>query len=126
MMLEQNNISLISTKGLCLAIIFCTLGFVNTFAQGDKDRNLPDVPKTVDNPVNFENPESVNLDSKVELNTKQNNTSKEIKSATSQNPVRKENPIYKQGSDKDVKKEGMSTLSFNLFLYIVDKFKEDN
>jgi len=37
----------------------------------------------------------------------------------------KENPIYKASGEKDVKKEEMSTLSFNLFLYIVDRFKED-
>ncbi|WP_200975007.1 hypothetical protein [Echinicola sp. 20G] len=38
---------------------------------------------------------------------------------------RKENPIYKASGEKDVKKDEMSTLSFNLFLYIVDRFKED-
>ena len=111
---------------MLLTIIFCAFAFVDTFAQSDKDRNLPDVPKAVDNPMNFESPESSNYDTKIDLNIKQNNINKETKSSTNQNPVRKENPIYKQGSDKDVKKEGMSTLSFNLFLYIVDKFKEDN
>lgn len=125
-MLEQNNISLTYTKGFFFAIIFCVFGFTDIFAQSDKDRNLPDVPKTVDNPMNFESPESSNYDTKLDLNSKQNNINKETKSSTNQNPVRKENPIYKQGSDKDIKKEGMSTLSFNLFLYIVDKFKEDN
>ncbi|AWW30524.1 hypothetical protein DN752_10520 [Echinicola strongylocentroti] len=39
---------------------------------------------------------------------------------------RKENPIYKAGGEKETKKDKeMSTLSFNLFLYIVDRFKED-
>ncbi|GAB3656048.1 hypothetical protein GCM10028791_27580 [Echinicola sediminis] len=37
----------------------------------------------------------------------------------------KENPVYKASGEKEEKKEEMSTLSFNLFLYIVDRFKED-
>src|SRR5690554_2337631 len=31
----------------------------------------------------------------------------------------------KKPGDTEVKKEGMSTLSFNLLLYVVDKFRED-
>lgn len=126
MMLEQNIISSISTKGLFLILVFCAFGNFDTFGQGDKDKYLPDVPKTTENPIHFESPESANYDHKIDVNNKYNSTSKETKASTNQNPIRKENPIYKQGSDKEVKKEGMSTLSFNLFLYIVDKFKEDN
>ncbi|WP_186757043.1 hypothetical protein [Echinicola salinicaeni] len=37
----------------------------------------------------------------------------------------KENPIYKSSSEKEVDEEEMSTLSFNLFIYIMDRFKED-
>lgn len=38
---------------------------------------------------------------------------------------RKQSPIYKAEGEKDCKPQEMSTLSFNLFLYIVDRFKED-
>ncbi|UCS94398.1 hypothetical protein KZP23_05060 [Echinicola marina] len=37
----------------------------------------------------------------------------------------KENPIYKASGEKEVDQEEMSTLSFNLFIYIMDRFKED-
>ncbi|AGA77758.1 hypothetical protein [Echinicola vietnamensis] len=47
------------------------------------------------------------------------------KPAKSSVKERKENPIYKSGGEQETKKEEMSTLSFNLFLYIVDRFKED-
>ncbi|GGF33843.1 hypothetical protein [Echinicola rosea] len=47
------------------------------------------------------------------------------KPAKSSVKERKDNPIYKAGGEQEAKKEEMSTLSFNLFLYIVDRFKED-
>lgn len=34
--------------------------------------------------------------------------------------------LQKQRGEKEGRKEGMSTLSFNLFLYVVDRFKENN
>lgn len=127
-MSEQNNITLFDRKNIILAILFCALGSLNAFAQGEKERNLPDTPnKTSDVAGTFESHETTATDSRYELNLKQNNqnTNREVKTAKN-TAVRKENPLYKQGSDKEVKKEEMSTLSFNLFLYIVDKFREDN
>lgn len=35
-----------------------------------------------------------------------------------------EEHLPKEGGERESNKEGMSTLSFNLFLYVVDKFKE--
>ncbi|GAB2617260.1 hypothetical protein [Belliella aquatica] len=127
-MSEQNNITLFDRKNIILAILFCALGSLNAFAQGEKERNFPDVPvKTSDVAGAFESHESTATDSKYDFNLKQNNqqVNRDIKPAQSTS-VRKENPLYKQGGDKEVKKEEMSTLSFNLFLYIVDKFREDN
>ncbi|AFL83508.1 hypothetical protein Belba_0861 [Belliella baltica DSM 15883] len=127
-MSEQNNITLFDRKNIILAILFCALGSLNSFAQGEKEKNLPDTPvKTSDVAGTFENQETTASESRYEFGLRQNyqNTTREVKPAQS-NTVKKENPIYKQGSDKEVKKEEMSTLSFNLFLYIVDKFREDN
>lgn len=127
-MSEQNINTLFDRKNLILAILFCALGSLNSFAQGEKERNLPDTPsKTSDVAGHFENHETTSTELRYEINSRQSNQNlnREIK-PTQNNPVRKENPLYKQGSDKEIKKEEMSTLSFNLFLYIVDKFREDN
>lgn len=127
-MSEQNNITLFNRKNIILAILFCVLGSLNAFAQGEKEKNLPDMPsKTNDMAGTFENHESTAIDSKYDFSLKQNNPHVNKDSKPVQNTViRKDNPLYRQGSDKEVKKEEMSTLSFNLFLYIVDKFREDN
>jgi hypothetical protein len=127
-MSEQNNITLFDRKNIILAFLFCALGSLNAFAQGEKERSFPDAPmKTSDVASTFENHESTSSDSKYDFSLKQNNQhlNKDVKSVQN-TAVRKENPLYKQGSDKEIKKEEMSTLSFNLFLYIVDKFREDN
>ncbi|WP_215226583.1 hypothetical protein [Echinicola shivajiensis] len=52
---------------------------------------------------------------KVSISNKAKSSVKEVK----------ENPIYKASGEKEVNKEEMSTLSFNLFIYIMDRFKED-
>lgn len=39
---------------------------------------------------------------------------------------KEEEQLYKYEGEKEVNKERLSTLSFNLFLYVADKFKEDN
>ena len=127
MMSEQNIISSISTKGFLFAIMFCVIGTINALAQGEKERPITDVQKNSDAINTFENPESNSVELKSDFYLRQStqNPSKDVKPSVS-TQVRKENPLYKQGGEKDNKKEGMSTLSFNLFLYVVDKFREDN
>ncbi|MGY6558893.1 MAG: hypothetical protein ACXIT9_06390 [Nitritalea sp.] len=43
----------------------------------------------------------------------------------SQQPAGREEQQFKNGGERDRGREGVSTLSFNLFLYVIDKFKED-
>ncbi|MCH7408007.1 hypothetical protein MM239_01255 [Belliella sp. DSM 111904] len=126
-MSAQNYISSTQAKGILFIILFCSFGTFDIFAQSDKERTMQDLPRNADVVYPHESPEYTSTESRNELNSKQNNQIllKESKSSGI-NLVKKENPIYKQGSDKELKKEGMSTLSFNLFLYIVDRFKEDN
>lgn len=104
---------------------FCFILGYSALAQTEKDRNIPDVPRTSDAAVVFEGPES----NMMELRESHRQSAPVIKDAArpnANNPlVRKENPMFRQAGEKDVKKESMSTLSFNLFLYIVDKFRED-
>lgn len=119
----------ISSRGL-KTLIFCMgfcifLGF-SSYAQGERDRNSPDLPKNSDSIGQFENTDLSSFENRSENTYRQSTPTKEVHSnSSSPQVVKKENPLFKQGGEKDVKKEGMSTLSFNLFLYIVDKFKED-
>lgn len=116
--------SLLSFKTLPLAIVcFLVFGTVS-YGQSDHDRNFPDVPRQSENNTIYESPESAN-DYRNDAYIKSNSTKESNATTQSSTTVRKENPIYKQGNDKEVRKESTSTLSFNLFLYVVDKFKED-
>ena len=113
-------------KILTLGVGFCLfLGFAS-FAQGERDRNSPDLPKNNDSIGQYDIPESPSYENRSDNTFRQNNLPpKDVNLNSSNTQIKKENPLFKQGGEKDVKKEGMSTLSFNLFLYIVDKFKED-
>lgn len=94
-------------------------------AQSDKDRNMPDVPKSAD-VVNFDNSEASFMETRDMVGIRPAPAPTKNNTFSIAPVAKKENPLYKQGSDKEqVKKESMSTLSFNLFLYIVDKFRED-
>ena len=97
---------------------------MNAFAQVEQDRNIPELPKNIDNTSSFESPESGTVDQRSD-NFYRTNPAKNKAQVVTASPQRKENPILKQGGEKENRKEGMSTLSFNLFLYVVDKFKED-
>ncbi|UJP65694.1 hypothetical protein [Mongoliitalea daihaiensis] len=123
----MNSLNKIELKYFFALSSFIFFGFLmsgNTLAQSDKDRNMPDVPKSAD-VVNFETVDASYVEGKDGIGSKP--APAKIPAATPSAPVvKKENPLFKQGSDKEqVKKESMSTLSFNLFLYIVDKFRED-
>ncbi len=117
----------ISSKGskkAPLLVLFCLFLSFATFAQNERDRNIPDLPKNNDSANQYESPESSISEQKSEnFNRQSISPIGESKVATT--PSKKDNAFYKAGGEKEIKKEGMSTLSFNLFLYIVDKFKED-
>lgn len=84
------------------------------------------MPRNIDAPNQFENSESSSLEHKAENFQKQSVApARNSQQSNNLNTLKKEPSIYKEGGEKETRKEGMSTLSFNLFLYIVDKFKED-
>ena len=113
-------------KILTLGVGFCLFLSFASFAQGERDRNSPDLPKNNDSIGQYDIPESPSYENRSDNTFRQNNLPpKDVNLNSSNTQIKKENPLFKQGGEKDVKKEGMSTLSFNLFLYIVDKFKED-
>lgn len=120
-----NKISFENKFKLFTALCICFLISFTSMAQSEREKQINDLPRNSDIYNNHENPES-NYDTRIEAYSKStNNTQTREENTNKSNLVKRENPIYKQGGEKDIKKENMSTLSFNLFLYIVDKFKED-
>jgi len=123
-MIKSTKISSKGIKSIPFLGLFCLFLNFASFAQSERDRNIPELPRNIDAPNQFENSESNSLEPKTE-NFQKQSVAREAQQSNNINPVKKEPSIYKQGGEKEMKKEGMSTLSFNLFLYIVDKFKED-
>lgn len=124
-MLQVSKISTLGMKKLQLTFFLGFLVSFVAFGQTDRERNFPDLPKNSESSTQLETPESSTVDSRQDNGQRTTlNPVKDSKSNTSSS-LKKENPLFKQGGEKDVKKEEISTLSFNLFLYIVDRFKED-
>jgi hypothetical protein len=124
-MLQVSKISSMGMKKLQLTFILGFFVSFVSFAQSDRERNLPELPKSSDPVSQFENPDAPDSYQRLENGQKNNPVQiKETKPAAAAG-LKKENTLYRQGGEKDGKKEEISTLSFNLFLYIVDRFKED-
>jgi len=118
----DNNSSFIP-KVFLFGLGLCLILSSYSFAQSEK--SAQDLPKNSDGIGQFESPEFSSFELRNEQLNRTNSNQNRENSLNTTNSMKKENPIYKQGGEKDGRKEGMSTLSFNLFLYIVDKFKED-
>lgn len=109
--LLTNIISNSFGKFIVLGFLFCCLGSFNAWAQEERTMNH------ADSPSEYEEMNEQVVSPVV--------APKEIKQALPTKHESKEN-LSKQRGEKDAKSEGISTLSFNLFLYVVDRFKEDN
>jgi len=120
-MSNPTNISFSVQKVAILAIMFSAFCTLNSFAQGeDRSRNIPE-SRVDDNFGAMESPEA----NVIEYNSKSSASTSANKDKATPTTVNRNKDVYKQAGEKDVRKENVSTLSFNLFLYIVDKFKED-
>ncbi|MBS9523548.1 hypothetical protein KIH41_12190 [Litoribacter ruber] len=118
-MVVQNNISVFWQKVFTLSAVFCTALAVTSMAQSHEgDRNMPE-PR-VEEHFGMESPEAIQEYNTPRVSERVNPVKEK------QSTPRASNNIYKQGGEKDVRKDNVSTLSFNLFLYIVDKFKEND
>ena len=112
-MLKQNNISIHRLKILLLGFFFYLGASAHAIAQ--EGREILESETGLGIYDDFEKRQHTDL-GVVENKKPEGNAS-----------VHEENKpasINKPG-DTEVKKEGMSTLSFNLLLYVVDKFRED-
>lgn len=112
-MLQQNKISFPFKKSLFIGFLFCSVVSFDIVGQEERENVVSESSQGYDD---LSGPESSDM---------QENTT-EIKMTERSLTEKKEEQLYEYEGEKEVKKEGMSTLSFNLFLYVVDKFKEDN
>ncbi|MFD2201642.1 hypothetical protein [Shivajiella indica] len=125
-MTSTDKISSKEYKILTLCTVFCIYLNIASFAQGERERNPQDFPKHSDAIGQYDSPDASSYENRTESLYRQNSSqNKDVVEKPVTSTTKKENPLFKQGGEKDAKKEGISTLSFNLFLYIVDKFKED-
>lgn len=99
-------------------LLFCLVGSFEVLAQEERGRMDSGFDHTMDHVT--ETGSSVPVASEAtSLQTRE-----PVESSAPQNEIKNEQ-LYRQGGEKEVRNEGLSTLSFNLFLYVADKFKEN-
>ncbi|MFL0682347.1 hypothetical protein CLV31_11190 [Algoriphagus aquaeductus] len=105
------------TSLLCVAIGGLTLFSADVLAQEENSPRVTDKPVIEDQP-------SVNEATSPFLNTAGKTTN--VKPTNGINTVKRDLPAGGMMQEKELRKnESPSTLSFNIFLYIVDRFKQD-
>lgn len=115
---KPNKISFPLKYFFALGFLFCLIGSFDVFAQEERGRSNSDSHQDMDQ-----------VDEGVDMHDDFTET-KSVKSpnqnvtTTPQNEIKNEQ-LYRQKGEKEMKNEGLSTLSFNLFLYVADKFKEN-
>jgi hypothetical protein len=99
-------------------VVFCFLAG-ESYAQGEQEK------VDLENVTQIEKPISEDQIQNLELLTPKVQPSKNLANPANKVAVKRDLPAG--GVDKEIKKEesSPSTLSFNIFLYIVDKFKAD-
>lgn len=104
---------------LSVAIVGLALITVDASAQSEQEKTEENSPRTNERVV-LEDPTSIQDNASPSLLPVRSNQN--LKAA----PVKKDLPAVGILPEKEVKKnESPSTLSFNIFLYVVDKFKAD-
>ncbi len=100
-------------------MIFLCFWAGESFGQGEQEKGELENVKHTEKPI-----------SENQIQNSDQNSSKILPSKVLTNPTNKiavKRDLPAGGIDKEIKKEEVSpsTLSFNIFLYIVDKFKAD-
>ncbi len=115
-MFSSNNLSKILKITAFCGMLFCCLLTNEATAQSDKDKSDLEQVKPLIN-FFFEG-EKQDLDGHSSENkSSKMNYQKDI--------VNRDNSGYRVEEQKADKEEGKSTLSFNIFLYALDRFKEN-
>lgn len=116
-MSKTNNFFLKSFGLFCLVSLGMVSFSQEALAQGEQEKVEENAPRILDRPVSVED-QTATQDLSTILGPEGTRVRPIVKAAT---PAKKDSP------EKDTKKtDSPSTLSFNLFLYVVDKFKENN
>lgn len=104
-----------------LALLGMCLFAGESLAQSEQEKVDLENVKPLDKPISDELNQNLDSGSPKVLNTKV------LSAPSTSNKVAVKRDLPAGGIDKDAKKEeaAPSTLSFNIFLYIVDKFKAD-
>ena len=115
--LTTNKISFRFDKFLILGFLFCSVIAFNAVGQEERTVHHGDASADFDEINGLSGTDFTPMGKEVT----------EMKENIVASP-KKENKdhLHKQRGEKEARKEGMSTLSFNLFLYVIDRFKEDN
>jgi hypothetical protein len=120
MLLFKMNVDQNPSKILTIAIFFGVLFFLvigtEGYAQSDIERTFKEEVNHVDN--SYADVEKQDVRGLV-------NGKKSSKSGTSLEPANRDSSGYRLEDQKESKEDGKSTLSFNIFLYVLDRFKEN-
>jgi hypothetical protein len=104
---------------LSVAVLGLALISIDASAQSEQEKTEENLPRPSERVVIEEQPL---VQDNAPTNFLPSRTNQNFKTAT----ARKELPVNGVAPEKDAKKnESPSTLSFNIFLYVVDKFKAD-
>lgn len=111
-MLRQNKILFPCNKFVIIGLLFCSVVSFDIMGQEEREKIVSESNQE------FGDLRGLESSDREENSTEINRPSTSI--------TEKKEQLYESEGEKEVNKEGISTLSFNLFLYVVDKFKEDN
>lgn len=114
-MRNPNNLSKIVTAAAFGGMLFCCLIIIDVNAQSDKDKSGLEQVK----PSNNSFTEGENQEMYIQPSEK-----KSLNVKTPTDKVIRDSSGYRVEEQNEVKDEGKSTLSFNIFLYVLDRFKE--
>lgn len=112
------------TKSMKLSIFFVVMGMmlfaIDASAQTENEKVVDTYPKSNDRVILEDNTLIHDQSANKSTASKPSNLAK-----TSVTPPSKTDPIVAENVSDAKKNDSPSTLSFNIFLYIVDKFKAD-
>ncbi|MFC4873886.1 hypothetical protein [Negadavirga shengliensis] len=103
-----------------LGILFCFLYSTELKAQSEGDLVLPGEIKSEHSYKDTTSPTQAVASEESASDYSPLNRDRNIP-----NEEKEQKPEYSQNREKQIKNEEMSTLSFNIFLYVLDRFRED-
>lgn len=113
---KQNIISLQNRKSFLLGLLFCSIVTFTALGQEERGSLRLDTSDGLEKTTDLKKPNILQVEKNIH----------EVKEDNSSSPKKEKEQLYKHRGEKEIKSESKSTLSFNLFLYVVDRFKEED